>query len=145
MTSVIGLQLSNHGGMCCGIKSIWNFGNGPDSLTYPEFAREAAPAVNNNDRYFDVSPQNVSFFTDAAPAETRVERLDRFIEFVKKRRPSHIIEAVLANTASEFWQKAWVPVLEERGFKEVTSALNSNSDNVVTVYHLVIKKGEVVK
>lgn len=41
---------------------------------------------------------------------------------------------------SSFEQSEWVPELEKRGFKKVSEVPNSNSGNIVQVYHLVMNK-----
>jgi len=86
--------------------------------------------------------------SQAAPKETNLERLDRFIAFCKERRPAHIIEVTLAddpnnnyNAKSEYigytyQTKMWGKILTDRGFKKVTEGKNSNSGNVVSVWHL---------
>lgn len=41
-------------------------------------------------------------------------------------------------------QRMWFPVLEDIGFKRVSVVKNSNSDNIVTVFHLVMEEGKVL-
>lgn len=125
------MKLIFHGGKCCGIKTIYDLGISPSFLA-PELP---AIELNNSDiHYHDVS-SNQRFFHEAAPEETLLARLDRYIEYCRRRRPQHLIEIVLAKGAY-CDQKAWYPVLEERGFKRVSSTQNSNSGNILHVYHL---------
>jgi len=137
------MRLAFHGGMCCGIKTIYELG----------FPNDTSPPLTKKDKdnsdvgYSAVKPTH-SFFTDAAPKETNLERLDRFIAFCKERRPAHIIEVTLAddpnnnyNAKSEYigytyQTKMWGKILTDHGFKKVTEGKNSNSGNVVSVWHL---------
>lgn len=41
-------------------------------------------------------------------------------------------------------QRMWFPVLEELGFKRVSVVQNSNSGNIVTVFHLVMEGGKIL-
>lgn len=129
------MHLGYHGGKCCGIKVIWGFGSNPLAM---DSSLEAIKITNA-----DIAGDNVStrdrFFHLAAPEETCVERLDRYIAFVKVKRPKHIIEAVLAEVTTGYLdQKVWFPILEERGFKRINKAKNSNSGNTCHVFHLNI-------
>lgn len=134
-----GLRLVNHGGKCCGIKTIYGFGQ------YPDDTSDSLPTLvspNNLDiMYGDVS-SNGRFFHLSAPEETTKHRLDRYIEYVRELRPKHVIEAVLYSNSHRhaMCQEAWFPVLEDRGFKEVTAAENCNSGNTIHIFHLVISE-----
>lgn len=85
--------------------------------------------VDSNDR----------FFFPGAPVETPVERLDRYLEYLRKYRPRGIVEVCLADDEDDdiaYRQTPlWRPVLEERGFREVNNCMNSNSGNRVFVFH----------
>lgn len=85
---------------------------------------------------------NSNFFTGFLPEETRKERLVRYIDFIKKTRPGHIIEVVLVKSAYR-WddQSSWFPVLEELGFRIVNSNKNSNTGNIINVFHLNVAEG----
>ena len=139
------MRMSFHGGMCCGIKHIFelNFG-GLDDLC------DALPEVrkNNSDCSYYWTQQDERVFTDAAPAETKLKRLDRYLEWLKLHRPSGIVEITLVTpTHGSYSQLVWVPVLKERGFREVTpegGVYNSNSGNYVRVFHLYTKNGVVI-
>lgn len=130
----MGLTLLFHGGNCCGIKTIKNFCGTGSSI---EDALAPAPH-NDEDKKGHLVNSNKRFFADSAPEETTLERLDRYIEYCKKHRPSGMIEVTL-----NFYQRGycgWGKHLEDRGFKKVASGLNSNSGNVCYVYYLVYKK-----
>ena len=132
------MQLGFHGGKCCGIKVIHGLMDDPDDTT------EALSKISDSDKDsmgMDVNSKE-RFFTDAAPEETYLKRLDRYIEYMRKRRPSHIIEITLAPFNPYCSQKAWIPLLRRRGFRCVTKAKNSNSGNEVWVFHKVILNGE---
>lgn len=136
-----GMMLVNHGGMCCGIKTIYGMGEEPDSCYQEEINGDGE--VDVSDVYGDDTGTHQSFFTDKAPYEKSVARLDRYIEWVKHHRPAHILEIVLAtHPEREYWsQHNWFPVLLERGFKEVNSNKNSTSGNTIHIFHLNINEG----
>jgi len=133
------MKIGLHGGNCRGIKVIHELGGYPDmykiaarkATKMTSFGQCPGPAVNDMRRS---NPRGkYDFFNLAAPQETYRERLKRFLDFIKEHREHHIIEVVInANT-----QKAWVPILEKYGFKEVSKGTNSNTMNTIAVYHLV--------
>jgi len=131
---LMGLQLVFHGGQCCGIKTVYHFSWKPDQPVPP---LKKIPQ-NNADQCGQWVSSTTRFFHDEAPQETCLERLDRYIEYMKRRRPANILEAVLTDDQMENWRE----VMEERGFKVVTSGRNSNSGNVCNILHLVIDEWE---
>lgn len=137
------MRLACHGGMCCGIKHIFEMG------LYPAFPVPALKEVGSNtdDISYNFARQDKRFFHPAAPVETHVERLDRYLAFLDSRRPSEIVEITLVLKGSHA-QTMWVPIIEERGFREVTpegGVYNSNSGNCVGVFHRYTRDGEVIK
>lgn len=58
--------------------------------------------------------------------------LDPPNQFIRAARPNRIFEIVLVNQAAENWK----PVLLAMGFKIVNEAPNSNSGNMMIVFHL---------
>lgn len=128
------MWLVNHGGKCCGIKTIYEMGYDPEDTLG---AYQGTGKLNNTDVHYGTATSNVSFFTENAPAESRLARLDRFIEFTKRRRPQHLIEITLGAGSQGDQTKNWEEPLLERGFKLVNTFKNSNSGNIVNVYHLV--------
>jgi hypothetical protein len=135
------LRLLFHGGMCCGVKTLYGFPMTKTPETYTQSAKEKKKKVDNDADGSKVS-SDMDFFTEEAPAENVIARLDRLIDFCKKRRPSGIIEATLIDglawtSMSEYNQvKTYEPYLLERGFKLSCKNKNSNSGNTVHVYHL---------
>lgn len=164
------MMIVNHGGACCGIKTIKGFPEDPEEMMYKESHR---PPTTAPEPYFDeeydpeddpnceglASDRDVmgycvrsdwSFFYGDLPAEKAWERLDRLIAFCKRERPSHIIEIALAEYGIDeddyYYDEddyecteqntPWAPYLIERGFKETVSGRNSNSGNIVHVWHL---------
>lgn len=134
--------LVNHGGKCCGIKTIYELGYDPDETLG---AYNGTGKADNSDRYYNTVSSAQSFFTENAPAESRLERLDRFIEFTKRRRPRHLIEITLGAGTKGDQTKTWEEPLLERGFKLVNTFKNSNSGNIVNVYHLVYDETDKAK
>lgn len=133
------MRIAYHGGSCCGIKIICGLGQNPSEKLLPK-------NLSNNKSDLDWHPNlvewNSNFFTGVLPEETRKERLVRYIDFIKKSRPGHIIEVVLVKSAYR-WddQSSWFPVLEELGFRIVNSNKNSNTGNIVNVFHLNVAEG----
>lgn len=138
-------RLVNHGGLCCGIKTIYGLGYSPDS---PAKVLEAVP-YNNRAKCGDHVWSSLRYFSDAAPAETYAERVERYIKFVQKHAPKHLIEVVLESGQYEgacSWNSSypgWKAFLRKHKFKKVNSFLNSNSGNTVLVFHKTI--GQPVK
>src|SRR4051812_5768139 len=122
------MKITLHGGDCCGIKHISGLGLMPKMMLC---ARKAtyrtsfgfipfSPAENDMMR----SNRNgrMDFFHLDAPKESYEDRFKRFVEFIKKNRSQGIIEVVL-NTG----RVLWVPIIQELGFKPVSSGKNSNT------------------
>lgn len=153
MGSVYGLHIANHGALCCGVKHIRNFGNSPDQLhSALESAYKKHPVqgkvtsdCNHDDKWGNEVKSVDRFYLDEAPQETAEKRLERYLAYIAKWRPSHLVEITLCESDSGFGQEKWFPVVEKLGFNMVTRFKNSNSDNMVRVYHLVIVGGKVVK
>jgi len=139
--SLPGMQLVFHGGKCCGIKTIYGLGYGPNAPTAIQPALEALPKRDDRDQCgWDCSSED-RFFHEEAPKESATDRLDRYIDYMKRRRPCNIVEIVIAIRNDNFdWscQRFWPDVLKEKGFKEVNRHLNSNSGNTCAVFHLNI-------
>lgn len=129
--------ISFHGGMCCGIKHIYDMGN-PDTMCSPITATKKRLYHDVNYTY---SRQDLNFFTDEAPAETKLQRLDRYLAFLRDRRPGGIVEIVLVAQDDWYWKYSlWEPLLLERGFVKVgPEVFNSNSDNKIQVFHLIME------
>lgn len=122
------MKLILHGGKCCGIKTIYEMGFQPSEIV--PALRKKKPLPHEGHGFINGGGKR--FFHEAAPKETKGERLDRYIKFVKDNRPKNIIEIVLAG-----YQKAtWEGFLTERGFKIVNEHKNSNSGNRIYVFHL---------
>lgn len=137
------MKLVFHGGECCGIKTIYDFGFGKNSPNDLEEAVEERPEVSH-DQHADTVNSDLEFFTDAAPEETRKKRLDRLIAFCERERPRGIIEINLSDgKAYSHWQnyegynqvRTWKNLLHKRKFKIVNKCKNSNTGNTVYVFH----------
>lgn len=141
------MKLTYHIGQCCGIKTVFNFFYNPDSLL--PATRITKPGDWGKDTFGHHVSSTDSFWYGEAPKETYKERLQRFIAFMHKHRPYNVLEVVIVpeygsdpeddeDEGGQEYQRCWIPVLEELGFKMVTEALNSNSHNVIQIWHLVI-------
>lgn len=138
------MELVFHGGKCCGIKTIYSLGTKPEELCSELFAIP----LNNSDCAITGGPPGKRFFHHAAPAESYLARLDRYLEYLAERRPSGICEIVLADyacydnfPASMNQNQIWQSHLLDRGFILVNQNLNSNSKNNVYVYHKNFEAG----
>jgi len=131
-----GMSLVNHGGKCCGIKSVYNMYTDP---MQEHGALEAIP-FNDNDACGRNVTSNMRFFHEAAPKETGVDRLKRYIAYMEQYRPLNMLEVVLAQSPYDYCCQLikWEPVLLELGFKKVFSHNNSNSGNICHVFYLAI-------
>lgn len=128
------MELFTHGGKCCGIKTIFSVGYDPENAI--------ENAIENAKRYPVDHRGAYQWFKGKAPTETSVQRLKRFVEQVRVDRPGHIIEVVTATICDQ--TKKWRPHLEALGFKEVTKAKNSNSLQIVSIWHCIVKDGILV-
>ncbi len=136
------MKLAYHGGKCCGIKTIFGFQTDPKS---EEEELQKISMTNWDAEGGDVNSK-ARFFHEEAPKETGIERLDRYIEYMEKRRPFNIIEVALAESRYNYLdQTAWFPILEERGFVKAIEHLNSNSGNVVHVFYKTVGEWDGIK
>lgn len=130
------MDLVYHGGACCGIKTICDFPYDPGG---PDETVDALEKLKFD--WMTPTKPGDRWFTPAAPEETATKRLDRYIEYCRNQTPGCLIEAVVAVNNGEddmCCQRFWFEPLLARGFVEVNKFLNSNSDNIVHVFHLVI-------
>lgn len=130
------MQMLYHGGAVCGIKTIHDFNFRPD-FVIPALDK-ATDAVE-----FDGSHNNAGkrWYRDAAPAESRLERLDRYIKFADDSRTGICLEVVLMKG---YQTNSWETLLFERGFVMVNEFQNSNTIQTLRIYHRVTKNKEIV-
>lgn len=129
--------LAYHGGRCCGIKTIYGMTYSPVGV---EPALKAHKATSYDLTLSSKIPNDFNIYPHDAPAETGLERLDRYINYLKSWRPKSLVEINLVSASASSWQNVWDKHLIERGFTAVTTFKNSNTYNDVTVYHLVLKE-----
>ena len=113
------MYLVLHGGHCCGIKTIFGFATNPNGLADAYTAQQLKSLVPS------------SVYTGIRPAETYGERFEAYIEYQMKAQNKGIIEVVLIDCQIKNWQ----PLLDKYDFKETFSGKNSNSGNIVHVFH----------
>ena len=133
------MKLVNHGGCCCGIKTIYGFPWAPSEMIleagkltrfgYSPATEDAYPGKN--------------FWSGGAPREKALERLARLIAYVEKQRPSHIIEIVL----SGYQMSNWKEEVEKQGFicANPGGTGNSNTGYRIYVFHRHHEAGKLVK
>lgn len=129
------MEVYLHGGKCCGIKHIFGLGDYPSDDEDRKLKTTQLPTEANS--YMN---STATFYWPDAPEETKGERFDRYVEFIKKTRPSGVIEVVLSLSQLGGWQE----FVEDRGFVRVTTASNSNSHGNIHIYHLSYVKPPVV-
>jgi hypothetical protein len=124
-----------HGGRCCGISHIHTFPRYPDDIINARPRKTAAEIKET----WAVLPQTSLFANDELPEQTAEARFKRLVYLAQNGdgvlsfgRPQGILEVVLTSKQAETWRE----VVEAEGFKEVTAARNSNSGNVIHVFHL---------
>jgi len=124
------------------MKHIFEMGDCPTAL----LSKLEKIESNGDDVYYRWASQCKRFFTDCAPVESCISRLDRYLAFLDEKRPSGIVEITLILKGT-LPQKVWVPIIKERGFREVTpegGVYNINSGNHVGVFHRYTKDGVVI-
>lgn len=101
------LNISSHGGYCCGMRHIYRFSPVlPDGAVLTEEVLRSA-------------------------LETAINRL-----MVPQKKGFNLLMEVVLNDTQLVEQKCLAPILKEFGFKLVTRFLNSNSGSWCNVFHL---------
>lgn len=132
------MDLVYHGGKCCGIKTIHGLGYKPEEMAYK---LEALPKKTCNDVDGEDVSSDLRFYHLAAPEETKLERLKRYIQYCKERRPQGMIEIALASYSWGGYQDVWFPTLESLGFRKLIENKNSNTSNIISVWYLAYDEG----
>ncbi len=122
-----------HGGFCCGVTHIYGFHQGPSAkltaLT-PKKPEEIQPYIQSHPSYW-------GYYQLEFPQQTARERLEATIHAIARGsrncmgRRGGIIEVALTNGQKQYWDH----VLLEIGFVETFKAVNSNTNNTITMYH----------
>lgn len=151
------ISLVNHGGLCCGIKHIYGLDYSPNSKSYYEYT-PAHKGFPGDDTIGNPTRSDYNLY--GLPYNKGDKLGDIFtsmVEYCRKHRPAGVIEvtiilyedfddcfgddvdAVTIDTCVSRGdgQALWVPFLVEKGFKLVTKFVNSNSGNLVGVFHYV--------
>lgn len=104
------IKLLGHGGSCCGMKHIRNFWGGPKTVL---MAREGYSAVKR-------------------PVERAGDRLAGVIKTQEAGVPKGILEIVLVPSEKNQWGDILLQIFD---FRLVTEMVNSNTSNLLSVYH----------
>ncbi len=120
------MRLILHGGKCCGMKQIFGMGHSVSEMCPAK--RATKRLANEGDQYLS---SKKDFHYPAAPAETMGARLDRYLALLDAHRPQGICEIILADHQLYVWRD----FIKERGFVEVNKCKNSNSGNMIHVFH----------
>lgn len=146
------MRISFHGGLCCGIKHIHELGSNPSGKLGALKARVYEGPEWTHDRQKNTDQWGINVnsatncFDQEAPAETYLERLDRYLKFLDDWRPNGIIEIVLCDYSNSSDPEtygqidSWEGLLFKRGFELVSNCYNSNSGNRIFVYHRTTDK-----
>ncbi len=126
------MYLVYHGGNCCGVKTIKGFCLPPscDLDALKKLAKE------DRDAHGWAVQSDKPFFDEGAPVETAKARFDRYIDFLKRRRPEGLVECYLISSQWCNWDK----VLIDHGFEVDKEFKNSNTGNMIRRYSLVMTK-----
>ena len=138
------MQIGYHGGKCCGIKTIFHMGYRPDYTVPAIPEKKYSDSLHGLDaRGRTVDSSMCLYYGPELPEQTAEERLVVFLDFLRKKRPSGLVEIAIAETPyAPTSQAPWFPVLEKLGFVRTARWLNSNSGNWCNTFHLVMLKGE---
>ena len=117
-----------HGGFCCGMTHVYNF---------PRQNPESLVAIRQKtDEQWDQYRRSYVAYSRALnsnrPQETFRERLIGIVSDIATSRNKGIVEVVLTQHQAPYWEE----VLDEIGFRLVTTHTNSNSRNTLYVFHL---------
>ena len=129
------MDIEGHGGGCCGITHIFEFGNDPASQGYDY--GYISWQRGNRKTYLEMFKEKLKKFLDWQYEDVQLggyEAEERYpdYEMIKTdKKFSCILEACLTDEQ----MMKWAPHLKESGFKVVNRFLNSNSGNVVNVLH----------
>lgn len=113
------MYLVAHGGHCCGIRTIFGFAANPADGLSATTGQQIKGLVPN------------SLFVGSLPAQTFGERFEAYIDFQQWSQRKGIIEVVLIDCQITKWK----PLLDKHDFKETFSGHNSNSGNIVHIFH----------
>lgn len=136
-----------HGGFCCGMTHLYHFPPNPDNIVKErEKLSEEAYLASQKASVLAVRSPN-----EAYPEQTAKERLIETLNRITAGtynptvprsygpsggRPMGIVEVVLTSRDGKGYAITWKPCLEELGFTEVNTAMNSNSRNRLHIFHL---------
>ena len=130
------MELRYHAGGCCGVKTICGFFGVPEMPLGPKNAEDRP--LYSQDRQKQGWQVHVSaqFYWPEAPQESRIARLQRYINFCKEQCGSGLIEVTLSDLQFPRWES----VIFAEGFENVAEFVNGNSNRTIRVYHLKYSK-----
>jgi hypothetical protein len=111
------MNWEDHGGSCCGVTHIVNFG---DVATKRVAINQIRSTISDHQEEYSEE----DYDDEGEPYENNY------------RKRAHLYEATLIDVQLTANDNRWAKALKEVGFKPVSRFLNSNSGNVVTVFHL---------
>jgi hypothetical protein len=134
------MMIQLHGGNCCGAKHIRRLGDYPDSilsarkpLSGEETTFSPAYGASLDMRTSHPTNSDADFFNAKAPKESAAARLRRFIRFLKKHRPHHMVDIILTQGQVVRWHKTIIKI----GFVAGPTWKNSNTTRTLQVFYLV--------
>ncbi len=132
------MRLMHHGGLCCGVKTIYGLSTGP-AYEVGRLLEETGGICDGGYTSF-----GKAWYTSPRPRETAEARMLEYIRYYKSNRTSGILEVVIQTPRepelayASYGQAKWIPWLLEHGFVEVNAWVNSNSTNVCRQFVLNI-------
>lgn len=130
------MRVNNHGGACCGIKTIFGFPYTPSTPCAAMPKRVVFQGAGNEQLH-----PGKDFYPGPAPMETGLKRLTRLLDYIDLGKESHLIEVTLTG----YYASNWEEVLKSKGFYKKSEFENSNTDTVIVVYHRITHNRKVVK
>lgn len=85
--------IGHHGGMCCGIKHIFNLRESPDSSVHAE--GEGDRDYVSHDRLGDPVDSDENVYYKALPRQKAGDRMDTYLEYLAQIRPYGLVEVAL--------------------------------------------------
>jgi hypothetical protein len=128
------LNISNHGGECCGIRHLHSF-SGDGSLE--EKIRHVKNGIEGVLNIYNIGATGIALSNCNCPICQRDREVGSRTAEENRRMWESAINVVLTTEQCLTWREA----VEACGFKEVVSFTNSNSGNRCHVFYLITGEG----
>jgi hypothetical protein len=137
------IQRAGHGGQCCGVTHVYNIPSSPDAMIAERKKKDSFQQSAHLASY----PYLYLVTNEGFPKQTAAERMAEIVKRIEcgteddddddeleHGRPQGVIEVIL--TDEQLGEnRDWHEVLTALGFELVTETENSNSGNILNIYH----------